>query len=156
MNSSISARNVVQAVMIAIFIFQMSLAIKKYFSNDTLTTSKTRHITDIMLPDVFLCNKKLIDDIKLEQHGYGIWPNVLLGMVDNSIGYMTWQGRGGLSYESMIKELYHSIDETWQINRQLLDLPLHFTALQGFCRRLKLNLTTFYQDIASKEEIQSL
>ena len=65
------ARYIFQGAAFTIFTFQMILAIEKYLSYNTITTSKMKDKQSVSLPEMFLCKEnKGFNMTKAQEHGY--------------------------------------------------------------------------------------
>ena len=161
MNLIMSMKQTLRVIALAIFTFQMILAIQKFLSLQTITASKTKSIDDTRQPEIFVCPKQRnFNSSRAIELGYRFSAkDFLSGIVENSSDSLSWEGRDGMPYEEIIKELYPASDNVYSINlRPSPDLPWHFKAFEGFCRKVKTNLTSTGNQnllkIMSKEEFQ--
>ena len=136
----------VQVVALAIFAYQMSVAMENYLQSSSYPAVETKDIEDVNLPDIFICLQE--DDQfdyrnATEKHGYN-YLDFLLGFVDGSEDFVSWEGGKNLTYGNVLKEIFFTILGDMDIssesdesrNRRADALEEHFKAFNGFCRKL--------------------
>ena len=154
MQTSKYARYTFQLVVYIVFTMQMFHAVEKYFSHSTITTSRTESKEDIPQPDIYLCLKDNgFDSAKAREHGYpfGLY-SFLEGRVNKSYEYRSWEGNNGVPYQNITAEFYMKPASEIRSFLQEVDLPWHFTAINGFCRHVKPNLSLPFQEFFSNDE----
>ena len=147
-----TVRYVFQVALLAVFSYQMVLAIGKYFSFATTTVEETKDIKDARLPSIFVCAGEQIyaDKARFREHGYiyGL-DDYLPGSLDMKDDVLTWEGKQNLTYEIITKQMFPNITSenlstmgnpyyNW---KKAKDLRVHVTALNGFCKQIDLNMT---------------
>ena len=101
-------RHCIQAVALAIFAYQMVVAVEKYVTFSSVPTEETKDIADAKLPDIYLCMEVQRDSEILKKHGYSIFGSrmhsYLIGDTSGSgrSSFVTWEGINNQSYEKII------------------------------------------------------
>ena len=137
-------RVIFQFLAFIIFVYQMVEAIKKYMKLETIPCVETKNIVQAKLPEVFLCLPDS-DQKDFKAHrdlGYESYTAFLFGKLENSSGYVSWEGNKNLTYEKVVEEIFYSItknnNDTWMIDGINMDLTQHFTFFNGFCYKLDI------------------
>ena len=97
-------RHCIQAVALAIFAYQMIVAVDKYTTFSSVPTETTKDIADAKLPDIYICSKKL-NFLRL----YGYIPNNIEGFLRGTLkhsSFITWEGKNNLSYDEITSKKY--------------------------------------------------
>ena len=106
-------KRTLQVVAVAIFAYQMLVAMKNYLEFSSYPSLETKDIADVNLLDFFICLKEddAYDYVNLNgKHGYA-YANFLLGFVNGSEDFVSWEGPKNLTYDTVIKELFLQIGE---------------------------------------------
>ena len=139
----------VQIVALAIFTYQMTVAVEKFFSFTTLPTEEAKDFSESKLPTLFVCPRKGAQRFK--NHGYSGYPKFLIGQVNNNTEFVSWEGLNNLTYKNITRQMFDIIKkEDVQIEIKTLDIDNawvlakntseHFTPYDSFCSQLDLNL----------------
>ena len=128
------------------------MAVQEYLDYKTITTSKTKDVVNVTLPDIFICLPDGgFNNTKADENGYKHGKiDFLSGVVNNSNDSRSWEGATGIPYDNITEELYMRPEEKLLINDMDINLPLHFTAVNGFCRKLKPDPEIPVQEIMSE------
>ena len=104
-------RHCFQAVALAIFAYQMILAVNKYTTFSSVPTEESIEIADAKLPDIYICLKAKSNSLFLEKHGYQFntgkgMPSFIGGYTyeafkDSNNIFVTWEGIYNLTYENI-------------------------------------------------------
>ena len=93
-------RHCFQAVALAIFAYQMILAVNKYTIFSSVPTEESIEIADAKLPDIYYCLKALRNKRILKQHGYKgnayFWSGRPYEARESLS--VTWEGVNNLTY----------------------------------------------------------
>ena len=101
------ARLLVQIVALAIFTYQMTVAVEKFFSFTTLPTEDTKDFSESKLPTLFVCPRKGAQRFK--NHGYSGYPKFLIGQVNNNTEFVSWEGLNNLTYKNITRQMFDII-----------------------------------------------
>ena len=139
------ARRCIQAAALAIFAYQMIVAGTKYLSPGSTPSVETKDIQDAKLPDIYVCLKNIFN-VKPEETEFADLTKFIGGIhAKNGSIIVTWEGENDLPYENMTIRLYPKMNQfpiTGQPNSNWIsNLQTHFTAMDGFCYKIKINAT---------------
>ena len=103
------------------------------------------------------------------QYGNSLFSFLKGDMLGNLEDIITWEGKNNVTYNNITKDLFDSIDvddllitgsptDNWKNSRSVAYSD-HFTALNGFCRKIEINATNlvpgmFAVSILSLREFQ--
>ena len=138
-------RVVLQLAAAAIFTFQMQVALTKYFEFMTTPLSSTKNMSEVKLPDIFICPKE--DDIfnttRLWNEGYRAYNAFLMGHIFESNGLTSWEGWNMIPYINLTNIVFgRELDEELLIvSKEHLKSTENFNALNGFCRKVVISLS---------------
>ena len=140
MNIQKSLRMILQIIALGIFSFQMVMAVRKYFSKTTITTTEQKDIQDSQLPTVTFCTMDQFDINKSKMLGYKALHNFVIGdLADTSD--LSWEGKNNLAYDDMKKELFNAENIT-KVQVKGYDVSIivedAFILPYGYCRKIEL------------------
>ena len=88
----------IQVVALAIFTYQMIVAVEKYATFSSVPTEETKDIADAKLPDIYLSMEVQRNSQILEKHGYVKWRTRMKSYLrGTTLGagktfFVTWEG----------------------------------------------------------------
>ena len=122
------ARYSVQVVAVAIFTYQMLLAVEKYLKFASIPTVETNDIAEANLPDIYICRPNPNISEILDKHGYHFgMPAFYVGRIKNGYDFVTWEGKNNITYENFTRQLFFDIADNI------------FFAFDGFCEKIGIN-----------------
>ena len=98
----------IQAVALAIFAYQMIVALEKYATFSSVPTEETKDIANAKLPDIYLCMEVPRNSKILKNHGYYVknsrMNSYLEGLASGSgkSFFVSWEGINNQPYEKII------------------------------------------------------
>ena len=147
MNLTRLARYLVQAIALAIFGYQMSVALEKYFAFRSVPTVETKDIESAKLPDIYVCRKNS-DQFQSNYHGYTFSTFLHGSPSEVDYPFITWEGKHNVSYENITKDLYNPI-ESVKLSRMgskpavpwfqvFNNKATYFSPFDGYCLRIEI------------------
>ena len=107
-------------------------------------------VTDIQLPDIYICLKDHVQFKKKEQRKEG-YANLLAYLTGTrrSTSHVTWEGLSDIPYANMTNKLFNHIDldklvltgnpdEAWDFDIENQNLAEYFAIMNGFCVKIEM------------------
>ena len=136
----------------------MSVAVSKYFKFTRVAYEEEKDIADTKLPSIFICPKQhqILGSLDiLEKHGYRSFSDFLLGSINESQTFVSWEGMQNITYSNMtnlvfdmisIGDLYIKGFPEKNKNIRIKDKMEVFMAFDGSCRKLDINASDITKD----------
>ena len=156
------ARYVIQGIALAIFGYQMTVAVDKYISFRSIPSVESKDVNAAKLPTIFICRKSQDQFNWSNDNGYG-YSDFLQGILTSD--FATWEGKNNITFVNITKQLYYPV-MWWYMYGDPTDVWVnleknkteYFTALNGYCDKLDLDSTLipesklFYVTMESTKE----
>ena len=138
MNLPQICRFLVQFSAMALFIFQLTMALLKFKSNPTVVTTSWKNNEDIIAPTIMVCPTDQYDWFLSKDIGYTFRTNFHLGILDNTTEYLSWEGSQGIPFETLKENLFQANFDSITIDGQGLTIQDRFLVSQGNCKEVNL------------------
>ena len=141
------ARYLVQTITLAIFGYQMNVALEKYFAYRSVPTVESKDIESAKLPEIYVCRKNS-DQFHSNFHGYSFSSFLQGSPSDVDYPFITWEGKHNVSYENITQYLYNPIEsvklslmgskpvDPWY--QVFNNKAIYFSPFDGYCLRIEI------------------
>ena len=168
MQSVTIARNIFQAIALAIFVYQMILAVGKYASFSSIPAVETVDVADANLPTMLICPTeyfKLRILVDLE-YMHGVKSYLDGDILSEHSTAASWEGNISLPYENLTRLAFESFTQTyfhvegipadnWKHLNYGKNIKETFTVLDGYCVMVDIDATNNHLSELFQSEISS-